>query len=262
MTGLTFIAQTHNVWGDAHAAERTPSLRALYERRAPDLLATQELRGWSRDVLDAAMPHHARVDDDFPGWERQSNLWWDTRLFSEVEHGAEDVGILDENARLFWVRLREEAAGTEIVFSTAHLTWPGHAVEQADGVNLRVPQARRITAELERIAGADSPVMFTVDINDIGGPLWALGNAGFRDSHSALGRYSPVTHPVIPSGFAEDVGTRLSPIASPPKAIDWIFSRGPIQVRSSEVVEFFHRGIAPSDHYPVAATLTLRPVAG
>jgi len=81
---LNVIAQTHNLWGDHHAAERVEALGGLYERRAPDLLATQETRAWSRDLLDAAMPGHDRVHDEFPGWERQSNLWWNRALFSEV----------------------------------------------------------------------------------------------------------------------------------------------------------------------------------
>jgi len=251
----TIVVQTHNLWGDAWASERSEALRSLYQRRAPDLLAAQELRGWSRDLLDAAMPHHKRVHDDFSGWEGQSNLWWDARMFDAIEHGAADVGILAEGARLFWVRLRHLPSGANLLWSTAHLTWPGHDVEQEDGVNLRVPQARRIVEELDRLGESHEAVFFTVDINDIAGANWALGNAGFLDSFSALGRHSPVTHPVIPSGFAEEVGTRLSPLASPPKAIDWIFSRGPVRARASEVVEYFHRGVAPSDHYPVAATV-------
>ena len=89
---INVIAQTHNLWGDHYPAERAEALRGLYERRAPDLLGTQETRPWSRDVLDAAMPDHDRVHDDFPGWERQSNLWWNGELFSEVEHGADHLG--------------------------------------------------------------------------------------------------------------------------------------------------------------------------
>jgi len=252
-----FVAMTHNLWGDQYAKEREAALRRLYTVRAPDLLATQELRGWSRSTLDAAMPDHSRVVDDFPGWERQSNIWWRKAAFEYVEHGAEEVGILDEGARLFWVRLRFVADLEEtLVFSTAHLTWPGHVNEQGSGVNQRVPQAAAVVSELGRIAG-DSPCIFTVDINDIGGPVWELGRNGFLDTFSALHRHSPVTHPVVPSGFKGEVGTSMSPLASPPKAIDWIFFRGGLVSRTSEVVEFFDRGVAPSDHHPVVATLAL-----
>lgn len=251
----TFVAMTYNLWGDAHLAEREPALRALFRTRPPDLLATQELRPGTRDLVDQELPGHARVTDDHPGWARQSNLWWRRELFEPVAFGVRDVGILDPTAGLFWVRLRT-AGGSELVFATAHLTWPGHAEERATGVNQRVPQARAIVAALDELAGA-GPCLFTSDVNDIGGPLWELGNAGFLDSFTALGSPAPPTHPVVPMPFSSGRGTRLSPVQSPAKAIDWIFSRGPVHARTGEAVEFFHDGSAPSDHKPVVATFTL-----
>ncbi|MEV6040764.1 hypothetical protein AB0L65_57320 [Nonomuraea sp. NPDC052116] len=262
LTGsFTFVVMTYNLWGDWHLEQREPAIRDLFSTRPPDLLATQELRPRSRAVVDEALPGHARVHDDFLGWGAQSNLWWRRELFDLVEYGTRDVGILDANARLFWVRLQPRAGEARpLVFSTAHLTWPGHAQEREDGRNLRTGQAERVVTALDEIAG-DAACLFTVDINDIGQPLWALGNGGFLDSFTALGRTSPVTHPVEPLPFVADRGTRLSPLGSPSKAIDWIFSRGPIATRASEVVEFFSAGNAPSDHKPVAATFTLPSAA-
>ncbi|MBX6355974.1 MAG: endonuclease [Micromonosporaceae bacterium] len=258
LTGsFTFVAMTYNLWGDTHLDRREPAIRDLFTTRPPDLLATQELRPRSRAMLDEALPGHARVDDDFPGWALQSNLWWRTELFDLVEYGWRDVGILDPHAGLFWVRLRPtHGQAPALVFSTAHLTWPGHTEERRDRRNRRTGQAERVVAALDEIAG-DGPCLFTVDINDIGEPLWVLGNGGFLDTFTALGRTSPVTHPVSPLPFATTRGTRLSPLGSPSKAIDWIFSRGPVTTRASEVVEFFSSGSAPSDHKPVVATFTL-----
>lgn len=259
LTHTTFVAQTHNLWGDHAAEQRRASLQALYRTRAPDLLGTQEQRPWSRQLIDDAMPTHDRVQDDFAGWARQSCLWWRRDLFDYVDHGADDVGILAADARLFWVRL--DTADGPLLVSTAHLTWPGHPVERETGVNQRTPQASAVVGRLAELAG-DTACIFAVDINDIGPANWEFGNGGFTDSFSALNRHAPPTHPVVPSGFEEVVGTRLSPLASPRKAIDWLFLRGPVAARASEVVEFFHRGIAPSDHHPVAATLTLTHEVG
>src|SRR5699024_9730896 len=50
LTTTTFVAQTHNLWGDHVADQRREPLEALYRKRQPDLLATQEQRPWSRDV--------------------------------------------------------------------------------------------------------------------------------------------------------------------------------------------------------------------
>ncbi|MGC4943205.1 hypothetical protein [Kribbella sp. DT2] len=255
LSTTSFVAMTYNLWADFHLDARRDAITGLFETRPPDLLAVQELRGVTRDLLDKTLTTHDRVDGE-EGWATQSNLWWRRDLFQYVEHGAEDVGILSPDARLFWVRLRPRE-GVDLVFSTAHLTWPGHPDERTDHVNRRVTQARKIAEELDRLAG-EGACLFTVDINDIGPPQWELGNAGFLDSFTALGRHSPVTHPVVPTVAPGPIGTKLSPLASPPKAIDWIFSRGPLAVRTSEVVEYFLAGRAPSDHYPVAATYTFK----
>ena len=150
MAPITFTAMTLNLWGDHHGEHRRAALERLFTVRPPDLLATQELRACSRAVADAALAGHERVDDGFAGWEHQSNLWWGADLFEEIEHGADDVGILAPDARLFWVRLGVLGEpGRSLLFATAHLTWPGHEDERADGVNRRIGQARAIVAGLD-----------------------------------------------------------------------------------------------------------------
>mgnify|MGYP006191756549 CR=1 FL=1 len=47
-----------------------------------------------RELIDETLPGHARVDDEFEGWTTESNVYWRESLFSEIEHGAEDVGEL------------------------------------------------------------------------------------------------------------------------------------------------------------------------
>ncbi|WP_053207618.1 endonuclease/exonuclease/phosphatase family protein [Jiangella muralis] len=351
----TFVSMTYNLWGRHHLDARVPALRSLFEVRPPDLLAVQELTPRIRELIDAVLPGHRRVDDSFPGWAAESNLWWRDDLFTLEEHGAEDVGIRAEHARLFWVRLRAAefsggsdtppgregphptgghrqtrprgrgddalgvsgaalgvsdaalgvsddalgrsdtppgregphptgghrqtspldrgddalggsdaeldrgdaapgcAAGTSFVYATAHLTWPGHPQERADDVSPRVEQARNVVAALDRLAG-DGPCIFTADVNDYARPLWVLREAGFADAFAALGRSSPITHPVVPLVGPGRGWAAPEPVA---KAIDWQFHRGPLRPRCAEVVEFFHEGVAPSDHKPVVVTYTL-----
>ena len=254
---FSFVSMTYNIWGDWRLKERMPALRELLETRPPDVLATQELRPESRAVIDEALPGHHRVQDDFPGWSHESNLWWRPDLFEAQDHGAEDVGIRADYASLFWVRLqpRSDEPVDPMVFSTAHLTWPGHPQEREDDVNPRVSQARQVIAALDELAG-DGAAIFTVDINDYARPLWVLFDAGFQESFGALGQASPITHPVVPLALP---GDRPHGVAAVAKAIDWQFHRGPVQARSSEVVDFFHHGVAPSDHKPVVTTFTLAP---
>ncbi|GAA4199417.1 endonuclease/exonuclease/phosphatase family protein [Actinocatenispora rupis] len=250
-TPLTFTAMTYNLWGRWRVADRMPALRGMLRLRQPDLLATQELHPVSRDTVDAALPGHDRVHDDFPGWATRSNLWWRRDLFSTNGHGAEDVGIRSEHARLFWVRLRRPGA-PELVFATAHLTWPGHPDEIADDRSPRVAQSRAIVAALADLAGPDDAVLFCSDVNDYARPLWTFQDAGYAEPFGWLGTVSPVTHPVYPLALAQP--PRQPGVQITQKAIDWQFLRGPLRPRSAEVVEYFADGVAPSDHKPVLCT--------
>jgi endonuclease/exonuclease/phosphatase (EEP) superfamily protein YafD len=257
---FTSVVMSYNLWGNRHWERREPALRALLEKRAPDILAVQELSPVSKQLIDEVLTEHDRVEDAFPGWSFHGNLWWRRDLYELLAYGAEDIGIRAKQSRLFWVRLRPTGFGTgsssgpELVVSTAHYTWAGNQQERLDDVNPRVGQARRTVTALDRLAGS-GPCVFAVDLNDFARPLWALREAGFVDSFSALGSVSPVTHPVIPTAL--DLAGEVGP-GSVPKAIDWQFHRGTgIRVRTSEVVDFFHAGVAPSDHKPVVAAYTL-----
>ncbi|HPZ48940.1 MAG TPA: hypothetical protein PLA44_03665 [Propionibacteriaceae bacterium] len=257
----SFSAMTYNLWGETFLARRLEAVRALFTLRPPDLLATQELTPTLRAALDEVLPTHARVHDDHPGWSTQSNLWWRTAMFELVDHGWRDVGIISPHAGLFWVRLRPLAPASppEIVVSTAHLTYQRHPDELADLSNRRVPQARRIVAALDEIAG-DAPVIFTADFNDIAPAHLVFGQAGYLDSYTALARNLPATHPLPGASSMEGVWSPNSPIAGVRKGIDALFSRGPLVARLSEVVEFHHDGQIPSDHAPVTTMYTFADI--
>ncbi|REF37172.1 endonuclease/exonuclease/phosphatase family protein [Thermasporomyces composti] len=254
MTRLTTVMMTYNIWGDTFWPQREPALRALLTLRDPDILGVQELRPHSRQVIDEALPGHDRVHDDFPGWSVEGNIWWRRELYELVEYGAEDVGMRETYRRLFWVRLRPRCfqSGPSLVFSTAHFTWPGNPQEVEDDRNPRVEQARRTAEALTRIAGDDACV-FVGDLNDHARPIAVLRDAGFRDAFAAMGTSSPTTHPVIPLPVKED-GAAPAYLR---KTLDYQFHRGPITPRLSEVIDFFHQGLAPSDHKPVITTYTI-----
>lgn len=251
----TLTAMTYNLWGDWDLARRSPALDDLMRRRQPDLLGVQELHPDSMALIDAALPEHRRVHGSEPGWSTRGNLWWNSERFEEVEHGATDVGILHEDSRLFWarLRLRQLPELPPLLLATAHLTFPGHPQEIETERSPRTAQAVAIGQTLHELADG-SPTLFCVDINDYARPLWALFDQGFRESFGALGRTSPITHPVTPR---HDRPMPWQDVQTVEKAIDWIFFAGPITPRSAEVVDFFHDGVAPSDHKPVMATFTI-----
>lgn len=252
---VTTVAMTYNLWSSHWWPQREAALRAFFATRAPDILAVQELRPETRDVLDEVLPQHVRVDDEFAGWAWESNIWWRASLFELDGSGAEDVGIRSDLRRLFWVRLRPRTLDdTRVLVATAHFTWPGHKLEQETGVNPRVGEAEHTVAALNRLAG-ENACIFLGDLNDHHYPVRIFRDAGMHDCFSVLGQVSPFTAPVAALVPAD--GQSATDIV--PRVIDYQFHRGPLTVRTAEVADFFYQQTSPSDHKPVIATYTLYP---
>ena len=244
---MRFVVMTHNIWADNRWPDREPALRALLTTRRPDIYAVQELRPVTRDVIDRVLTGHKRVEDDERGWSHESSIWWNAELFTEVEHGALDIGLgVDEihrDRRLFWVRLATEDGAT-IVVSTAHFAFPGTERELTEHINPRIAQSEAAGAALATLGEPGEPVLFMGDLNESWHVLRILHAAGLHDSYSALGVVPAPTWPTVPTW----------PTATAPWVIDFQFHRGNIRALTTEVVDFFDGDIAPSDHKPVVTT--------
>ncbi len=245
MIPVRFVVTTYNLWKINRWPEREESLRAFIRQAPPDVLCIQELRPQTRDVLDEELPTHARVDDPFEGWIMEGTIYWNEALFEYAEHGAEQIGMLEELRRLFWTRLRVREHGATVVVATAHYTYQGNEREASEGYSPRLDQARRTIAALDRLAGADEPVLFMGDLNDSVNPIKMLRAAGYADSFTGIGRNPVPTHPAVPTATGS------------PQVLDWQFSRGPIRCLGSQVVDFFANDVAPSDHKPVSSVYAL-----
>lgn len=240
---LRFTVCTHNLWKDYRWIDRAESLRQFVRLHQPDIYCLQELRPVSRELIATALPGHQCVEDSFQGWVDEGNIFWNTKLFTLIEHGAEPIGIFEEFRRLFWVRLQpQDPAASPLLVATAHYTWPGNTMEKQRAVNPRVEQAHRTLVALEQLADLDTPVLFMGDLNDFVHPLRILRDGGLTDCFAALGRSPQLTHPAEPTAQ----GT--------PSTIDWMLHRGPLMPMTCEVVDFFVGDMAPSDHKPVLAT--------
>jgi len=95
------------------------------------------------------------------------------------------------------------------------------------------------------------PAIVTGDFNSAAEQSEAytiLTGVGLRDAWAvAAERTGPA---VTWSGFK-------APEPGPGRRIDWILLRGPIMARTCETVTFNRKGRYPSDHFPVAAGLTI-----
>jgi exonuclease III len=238
---------TYNLWNTQRWPERAPALKQFVEVYYPDVLCLQELRVETQSFLDGVLARHCRVHDALPGWTCESNIYWNADLLEELAHGAEDVGILEQHRRLFWVRLQPKGTERTIFVSTAHFTYQGNPREWETGLSPRVAQARRTVEALQRLVRQGEPAFFMGDLNDGVNPPRILRQAGYVQCFAALGQLSPPTCPCVPTKNL-DIGIYLGD-----QTLDWLVANERARPVAAQVPHCFHGDIAPSDHWPVLA---------
>jgi len=242
---------TYNIWLTERWPARAPALERFLTLFAPDILCVQELQRPTQEFLDRALKGHARVHDPFPGWTNESNIYWNGAMLEEAEHGAEEVGHLEPERRLFWARLRVKSSKQSVFVATAHLTSPKHADEGETGVSPRVKQLKRIAGELGRLVREGEPAFFMGDMNDAYHPQRVLARAGFTSCFAALGMQSPPTFHCYPTAAIEPGAPTVT------EAIDLIVANQHARALSAGVPQVYAEGLAPSDHWPVHAIYQL-----
>jgi endonuclease/exonuclease/phosphatase family metal-dependent hydrolase len=242
---LSFV--TLNLWITERWDARRPAVGEFLRLYRPDVLCVQELQPDTRAFLDDILPGHRRVEDLFSGWTNEGNIYWNGRHLEEVEHGAEDVGIVEPERRLFWARLRLREAGVTVLVSTAHFTFKGNEEEVDTGWSPRVRQTRQSIRALGRLAHSGEPVFFMGDFNDSSHPAYLLHEAGYTDCFTSLSLQSPPTAPCVPTSL------RLPHEPATSQTLDWIVSNAQARAVAAQVPHFFYGDVAPSDHWPVLA---------
>ena len=238
---------TYNIWMTERWPARAPALERFLKLFTPDLLCLQELHQTTQEFLDRLLADYDRVHDALPGWTSEGNIYWKKGLFERVEHGAEEVGHLEPERRLFWARLTLKQTGKTLFVSTAHLTSPRRKEEAETGVSPRVGQLKRIGQELTRLVRAGEPAFFMGDMNDPRQPQGILGKAGFATCFAALGLQSPPTFQCYPTANIDPGAQTIT------EAIDLIAANRHARAIAASVPQLFHGDIAPSDHWPVHA---------
>jgi endonuclease/exonuclease/phosphatase family metal-dependent hydrolase len=145
-----------------------------------------------------------------------------------------------------WVRFRERGAGREFYFWDTHLD---HEIELA--------RQKAASLIVERVCKVRDglPLLLAGDFNTAAGNSRAYEiltkDGGFSDLWALAGRRSNERLNTFHNyGKPLEEGTR----------IDWLLARGPVAVEKAEIITYAENGQAPSDHFPVAAWLTLPPV--
>jgi endonuclease/exonuclease/phosphatase family metal-dependent hydrolase len=248
-TRLSLI--TCNLWLTKRWPARAPALERFLDLFTPDVFCVQELQGPTQEFLDGVLKEHDRVRDPFPGWTNESNIYWSRALFEKTEHGAEEVGHLEPERRMFWVRLRLKPSATTIFVATAHLTTARNRDETETGLSPRVRQLRRIAGELTRLVHRAEPAFFMGDMNDAYHPQLILKQAGFVSCFAALGMQSPPTFQCYPTANVQPDEPTVT------EAIDLIVANRYARAIAASVPQCYGEDTAPSDHWPVQAVYQL-----
>ena len=246
---LSFI--TYNLWLTERWPARARALERFLTLFAPDVLCVQELQRPTQEFLDGVLQEHDRVRDPFPGWTNEGNIYWSKALFESAGHGAEEIGHLEPERRMFWARLRFRPSTETIFVATAHLTSPRNRDEGESGLSPRVRQLKRIGDELGRLVRQSEPAFFMGDMNDAWHPQRILGQAGFVSCFAALGMQSPPTYQCYPTANVQPGGPTVT------EAIDLIVANRHARAIAASVPQCYGEDLAPSDHWPVQAVYQL-----
>jgi endonuclease/exonuclease/phosphatase family metal-dependent hydrolase len=141
-----------------------------------------------------------------------------------------------------WLRLQDRATGAEFRVVNTHLD---HVSQLA-----RENQARLIIEDAAAYPD-DYPQLLTGDMNAdwANDAIAVLRRGGWTDTYAAVhGTENPghTFHGFRGPDFVSDIGK-----------MDWFFARGAIAVTDAEVITDSESGSFPSDHYFVAATVSI-----
>lgn len=244
--------QKPNAWPD-----RRPVMKALLDQYQPDLMGTQEGVYHQLKDIAADQPAYDWIGTGRDGGsrgefmaifykrERFEPLEYDHFWLSDTPEVIASTTWGNTNRRMVtWVRFKDRRTGREFSFWNTHL-------------DHQIQPAREKASELikQRIAKTQSnlPLFLVGDFNAV---------ATENKAYDILAKESGLTD----TWFAakerrnEDANsfTGFGPLKREGKRIDWILSRGAMDVRATEIVTFEQGGQWPSDHFPIIAWVTLK----
>jgi hypothetical protein len=211
MTTARLIVSTFNIWGDDLLSDRSAALTKTILLLRPDVFLFQEMTDANMAVVKAALPEW----DDLslmPHFTLSSgcNIFWKTDIFEFLDWGFVCLDCVDYPERmLLWAALRVRNTNISVIVSTAHLPWCGAETEVRTGVNGRIEPTRKIASFLQLLSEKYEYIIFGGDLNEDFHPVSILSkSAGLVDIFQQLDLPPPITHPVRPSEFREEMRVR------------------------------------------------------
>lgn len=236
--------------------DRRPVVRGVIERRRPDLIGTQEVLYTQLTDMAADLPAYEWIGLGREGGsrgefmavfylrDRFDPLAYDHFWLSDTPATIGSASWGNRIPRMVtWVRFRERTTGRELVFVNTHFDHESQPARE---------RSAELLLERLRAFGDTTPVILVGDFNAAAGsnPVHdrLTGVDAFADSWVVLG---------LPDTLKTFHAFRGVEAARGAGRIDWILTRGPVEVLSSEIITDARDGQYPSDHFPVVARLRL-----
>jgi endonuclease/exonuclease/phosphatase family metal-dependent hydrolase len=260
---LTVQVMTFNVRygtamdGDNSWQKRRDIVVNTIRKQAPDLCGLQECLAFQVEYIVEQLPEYRwiGIDRDVSGkGEMTAVLYKHKEIFpvasghfwlSETPDVPASVSWDSSMTRMAtWLQCYHPESKMFFYFYNTHLDHRGEEARQ-QGIRVIADHIAQLTAE--------APVILTGDFNAAAQhtkPYEIALEKGLVDSWTAAPEKVGPT--VTWSSFKApkpDVDSR----------IDWILYRGPVTASRCETVVYNEEGRYPSDHYPVAATLHIKP---
>ncbi len=236
--------------------ERRPLMTKLIRELAPDVMGTQEgVYSQLKDIA-AELPDYEWIGLGREGGSRGEfmavfyrkarlePLAYDHFWLSDTPEVMGSTTWGNTNRRMVtWIKFRDRVTGAEFYHFNTHFD---HQVQLA-----REKSAELLRKRVEAL-GTTLPVILTGDFNAAAGDNKAYdlltGEKFFTDAWLA----APERHG---EGFA--TFNNFKAAVPTGERIDWILTRGGVQVDRAETVIYARPGEFPSDHYPVIVKLRL-----
>ncbi len=242
--------QGANAW-----PERRPLMTECIEQVSPDIIGTQEGLYWQLKDLAAALPDYGWIGLGRDGGSkgefmavfyrksRLDPLAFDHFWLSDTPEVIGSATWGNFNRRMVtWIRFKDKMSNGEFYLFNTHFD---HQVQLA-----REKSAALIRQRVEGLK-TDLPVILTGDFNagaSNKAHLILTSESFFVDTWSTARER-----------VGEGLGT-FNGFKEVPKnntRIDWILTRGNVEVEKEEIVTFNKNGKFPSDHCPLVAWLRL-----
>jgi endonuclease/exonuclease/phosphatase family metal-dependent hydrolase len=239
-----------NAWPD-----RRPVMKDCIRKIMPDLIGTQEgLYDQLKDIASDLPEYewiglgrdggsHGEFMAIFYKRDRFEPLEYDHYWLSDTPAVIASTTWGNSNRRMVtWIRFRDRTSNIEFYMLNTHFD---HQIQEA-----REKSAKLVRERAVKLNPA-LPIIFTGDFNAVAedNPAYTtfVGDGFFADTWKTAAKRNG--DPTLNSfnGF--------EPALHESKRIDWILTRGPFQVESTQIVDFARNGQYPSDHFPVVARL-------